>query len=592
MRMWEHKPAISPEMRRRARSVPNNWLLITDPGYDLVRGIPAEAVIGRFRVDARGRITDDYVPNPRYRPAWSAPRARPRPEPPRPQVTQRLRERARRKPNEWLDVPDPRFADRSKVPSHGIIGRYRIDARGEVTDDYEPNPDYRPQTPQAFPPGAAFAPAASGYPASSVPSTNIPATVAVHANTLTTVNGTSPVPPAQPVVAPAVEAKAAQTKAIETGTDQVGADPVEVPREDAMEERFVGSILGGAVGDALGYGIEFLTIDQIRRLHGDRGLADFNHREGPAEISDDTQMTLFTLEGLIRAHIRRRQRGTGDDIRVIQHAYQRWLHTQGRAWAAAGGSFAEDTDGPDGWLVSHRELFATRAPGNTCISALLAFARSDEPAGITRRINDSKGCGGVMRAAPVALWSEDPAEVFDLGATTGALTHSHPSGYLPAGVLAVIVHQLIRGGSLPAAVDTARSLLARWEGHEESLSALDRAIELTGQGRPTPELIAERLGGGWIGEEALAIGLCAALATDNVAEALVLAVNHNGDSDSTGAICGNIAGARYGLTAIPVPWLENLELRQLIETVARDGLREFGQQPPESDDWYTRYPGW
>lgn len=197
-----------------------------------------------------------------------------------------------------------------------------------------------------------------------------------------------------------------------------------------------------------------------------------------------------------------------------------------------------------------------------------------------------------MRAAPVALYGADPAEVFERAAATAALTHGHPSGYLSAGALAVIVHRLLAGADLPAAVATARSVLTRWDGHEEQTRALEVAIDLAAEGRPAPELIADRLGGGWVGEEALAIGVCAALSTDDLADALVVAVNHSGDSDSTGAVCGNIVGAHYDVSAIPRHWLDDLELRDVIETLAHDALREFGPRPPTDAAWYRRYPGW
>lgn len=98
---------------------------------------------------------------------------------------------------------------------------------------------------------------------------------------------------------------------------------------------------------------------------------------------------------------------------------------------------------------------------------------------------------------------------------------------------------------------------------------LDKAL---GLGRPTPELIEAELGQGWVGEEALAIGLLCALRADSLADALLLSVNHSGDSDSTGSICGNLVGARDGVGAIPSHWLSELELREVIERLGEEGL--------------------
>ena len=79
------------------------------------------------------------------------------------------------------------------------------------------------------------------------------------------------------------------------------------------------------------------------------------------------------------------------------------------------------------------------------------------------------------------------------------------------------------------------------------------------------------LGGGWTGEEALAISVyCSLVYPDNFEKAVILAVNHGGDSDSTGAITGNILGLYLGEEAIPAGWLEKLELKEVIRKMAED----------------------
>jgi ADP-ribosyl-[dinitrogen reductase] hydrolase len=310
---------------------------------------------------------------------------------------------------------------------------------------------------------------------------------------------------------------------------------------------------------------------------------------GQGLITDDTQMTLFTLEGLVRAHVADRSGAPAGD--AMQNAYQRWLHTQGVPWERAGGRFAASAPKPDGWLIGEPGLFHQRAPGGTCLSALRAFAAGGEPGSFSHALNDSKGCGGVMRAAPAALWSADLHEVCTIGAAAAALTHSHPSGYLSAGALAVIVRALLDGSALREAIALARQEIQRWDGHSEQLRALDAAVGLADRGRPSPEDIEAELGGGWVGEEALAIAVCVALAADDLADGLLLAVNHSGDSDSTGAICGNILGALHGADALPADWLAALELREVTETLVADALAEFSDTPPElTNEWLRRYP--
>ncbi|WP_285500082.1 ADP-ribosylglycohydrolase family protein [Actinokineospora sp. NBRC 105648] len=358
-------------------------------------------------------------------------------------------------------------------------------------------------------------------------------------------------------------------------------------------ERWLGSLLAGAVGDALGAPVEFLSTHEIRARFGPDGVTGYEEAYGGrGRITDDTQMALFTVEAMIRGHLGRRLMFFEQQpASVVQHAYQRWYHTQGTPWHQAGGSYAMEAE-PDGWLVHERGLHHRRAPGATVLTALKGFAGGAERGTLSHKINDSKGCGAVMRAAPCALWSEDPLDSFVVAAQAGALTHGHPSGYLTAGALAFVVHRLLDGGDLPTALTEVRAELVTWEDSEETVQALDEAVSMAERGKPSPDMLA-KLGGGWVGEEALAIGVCAALVADNLAEGLLIAVNHSGDSDSTGAICGNLLGAVHGLRSIPAEWLEELELREVIERLGRDALVEFSPANSLTDpSWRERYPAW
>jgi ADP-ribosylglycohydrolase len=395
---------------------------------------------------------------------------------------------------------------------------------------------------------------------------------------------------------------------------------------EALRARVRGCLLGGALGDALGAGIEFLDIAGIRRAHGPDGVTGLVPAYGRrGAITDDTQMTLFTAEGLIRAWVRGKERGVGHPPAVVWHAYLRWLHTQGVRAAArpeelpegtdAGGpeqSFTLASEFPDGELVREPFMLARRAPGNTCLAALA----SGRIGTIERPLNDSKGCGGVMRAAPCGLvdgprggdgFRGDPpplAEIFRLGCDVAAITHGHPSGYLPAGVLAAMLHALLRGEPFARALSHATECLWGQARAHETLRALRHAIDLTErQEEPSPENV-ERLGAGWTGEEALAIAVYATLShPQDVRSALLLAVNHSGDSDSTGAICGQILGTILGEGALPGDWLAELEGRETIVRVADDLVDEICDRRPRSggvgfaaepgwEAWQRRYPGW
>jgi ADP-ribosylglycohydrolase len=244
-----------------------------------------------------------------------------------------------------------------------------------------------------------------------------------------------------------------------------------------------GCLLGGAVGDALGAPVEFLSSAEIEREFGPEGIRDFQPAYGRiGAITDNTQMTMFTAEGVLRAFTRGNEKGICHGPTVIYHAYLRWLQTQG----------------------------------------------VNEP------------------AAPYR--SRRPLRV-----------------------------------AVDAAVDSARSM----RGHEETVDALQRASRLAEES-PRSKRALSSLGEGWVAEEALAIAVYCALSwPEDFEEGVALAVNHGGDSDSTGAITGNLLGASLGVDALPSRWLAQLELREEIDAVAHDLLIQY--QP--GDEWWNRYPG-
>jgi ADP-ribosylglycohydrolase len=345
-------------------------------------------------------------------------------------------------------------------------------------------------------------------------------------------------------------------------------------------EHFAGCLLGGAVGDALGYPVEFLSLDQIRAKYGPDGIQDLALIDGKARISDDTQMTMFTAEAILRARARFQDKGIRNVAMVIHRAYLRWLHTQGRrertpfAWGRP--------DKPDdGWLIGLAALHASRSPGATCLTAL----ESGEMGQIDRPLNNSKGCGGVMRVAPIGLyWTGRQA--FDLGCQAAAITHGHPSSYLAGGTFAAIISGIIEGMSLQSAIVDALDLLRTRHGWHECGQSVERAVELAASAAPAAETV-EQLGEGFVAEEALAIAAyCALAAGDDFARGVRLAVNHSGDSDSTGSMTGNILGACLGRRAIPYRWLQAVELGKEIENLADDLLLGWC----DSEAWHERYP--
>lgn len=346
-------------------------------------------------------------------------------------------------------------------------------------------------------------------------------------------------------------------------------------------DKYRGCLFGGAAGDALGYAVEFLSHATITDRYGPRGITEYDLRGGVAEISDDTQMTLFTATGLLLATTRGMTRGImGSYPSYINYSYQDWYRTQSERYPL-GGEYHYS------WLVNVPEFFHRRAPGNTCLSAIESSAYGT----IENPINNSKGCGGVMRVAPIGLYFDGTRhsieEIDRIGAETAALTHGHPLGYIPAAALVHIIHLLLHENSTlnDAVQDMLRSIqcqFARTAYLQDFVDLISRAVSLSRTDIGDLEAIRQ-LGEGWVAEETLAIAVYCALKYENDFDrALIASVNHSGDSDSTGAVTGNILGAHLGLKGIPQKYLENLELKEVILEIADDlyydcKMTEYGE---------------
>lgn len=317
-----------------------------------------------------------------------------------------------------------------------------------------------------------------------------------------------------------------------------------------------GAMIGGAVGDALGYQIEFLrnvTPKMVTRFKGKVGI-----------ISDDTQMTLFTACGLLWRSTRWHLRGIAMlPPDAIYLAYLDWLGTQQRV----------DEHMNVAWIKNVPELNILRDPGMTCINALSSgkMGTLEEP------LNDSKGCGGVMRIAPIALYVNEEV-VGEIAAKTCALTHGHPLAILSAYVLGYIIYYALNDYPVEKAVKMAVRKMRDWtvagvdyEGEKTEITELfNKAMRLAKAEMSDQGAIYE-LGEGWVAEEAVAIAIyCAMKYEDSFEDAIVAAANIDGDSDSTAAITGNIVGAKLGYKKIPDYYKDNVELKDLILELADD----------------------
>lgn len=349
------------------------------------------------------------------------------------------------------------------------------------------------------------------------------------------------------------EVRGVRPGAIETEAQKNHVMNATKPRyDDAFVERMLGCLIGGAVGDGFGYPVEFTSLKDIKKKFGSRGIKKPIFSDEKLVVSDDTQMTLFTLEGLLFSHLQSKDW----DINHIKHtvfaAYSDWLYTQG----------GKPSDRLSGQLAQSKAMHYQRAPGNTCINALKLGMGGD----IDRAINNSKGCGAVMRTAPVGfIPNNNRNNAQRIGETLGALTHGHLDGWLPAGALAGMVERMMQGSSLHEAAHQVIDHLKTYPSGEiarrqRTYPLLTLAEKLISSHKGRSEEAIRLLGQGWTGEEALAIALYATGTAKNFADCIRRAANHDGDSDSTASIAGQLYGVWKGVFAIPHAWVRRIDV--------------------------------
>ena len=227
-----------------------------------------------------------------------------------------------------------------------------------------------------------------------------------------------------------------------------------------------------------------------------------------------------------------------------------------------------------------------------------------------------------MRVAPVALflWAENERiikyhgtpftiKVIDKHAgDSAAITHKHPLGYISAALFVDVLYHLLDTQG-PVTVDmvcdyvsSALSRLTNIYTSKEEAKAFgelwyvsNQAINLAKKDVEDSEAI-RLLGEGWVAEETWAIALyCTLKHLDSFEDAVVASVNHDGDSDSTGAVCGNLMGVVVGYEGIPKKYKTNIEMKDVILAIANDmidgcNIGEYHSAETEDEKkWERRY---
>jgi ADP-ribosyl-[dinitrogen reductase] hydrolase len=287
--------------------------------------------------------------------------------------------------------------------------------------------------------------------------------------------------------------------------------------------RYRGCLLGLAVGDAVGTTVEFQPRGMFPAVTDMTGGGPFHLQ--PGEWTDDTSMALCMAHSLV-------ERG-GFDARDQMERYVRWRR--------------------EGYMSSNGRCFDI---GTTIGAALDRFELTGDPSAGSSDPNTS-GNGGIMRLAPVVLfYHPDRAAALRYAAESSRLTHASPECISSARLLADVIHQALSG--------TAKDDVARRQGDEYAATPKVHAIA---QGDYIRKADDEIRGTGYV-VNSLEAALWSFWHTGTFEQAILRAVNLGDDTDTTAAICGQVAGAFYGEDGIPAHWLDQLAMRGEISTLA------------------------
>jgi ADP-ribosylglycohydrolase len=323
-------------------------------------------------------------------------------------------------------------------------------------------------------------------------------------------------------------------------------------------DKFYGTILGLACGDALGAPTEFMRVPEIHRRFGLDGIRDIAQTNG--RFTDDTQMTVALARGLVDAWEGSKSLDAKPEATLADTRYLMPLIAN---------RFVE-------WSISPKN---NRAPGNTCMAGCRALRNGVnwQEAGVP----ESKGCGAAMRVAPIGLVYWDARTIGRAARASARITHGHRVAGEAAHVAARAVSLLMQGFNpdllIPTLIYEVKADGGLDQDFEELLGRAEEAVRRTLEGRSTPEEVqaTDGLGEAWTADEAVACALyCFLLAHkrgQGYVETVRYGANTDGDSDSIACIAGSFAGAYWGVAGdhgVPAEWIGKIEDAEALSGLA------------------------
>lgn len=303
-----------------------------------------------------------------------------------------------------------------------------------------------------------------------------------------------------------------------------------------IEKKLRGYLFGTACADALGRPVEHLTLEQIKQKYGDKGILELPPN---SPWTDDTQLMLVLARGLLRGA----ELELPELMDKIVKELVLWL------------------DEPD------------LGAGATTKGAALGLK---EGIHWSNSGLNSKTCGSLMRVGIIGfIFRNDPEKLIKAASISGRITHTHPAADATsvAGAYAV---KLALDGVDPR--EMFEPLLEVTQGiSQEFTQALESSYK-TAYSSIVDEEGLKKLGQGWYADETFALAyFCILRYPNDYKKAIQTAVNITGDSDSVAGVAGGILGARLGVDAVPISWIEALKEKEKLEEMVGPLLEKYFQ---------------
>jgi len=301
-------------------------------------------------------------------------------------------------------------------------------------------------------------------------------------------------------------------------------------------DRILGALWGALAGDALGVPVEFQSRETVREnpVTGMRGFG--THRQPAGTWSDDSSLLLCTVESLAHAG--------GLDTADLGERFVRWER--------------------DGYWTPHGDVFDI---GLTTARAISQIASGIPPEGAGGADANSNGNGSLMRIIPIALWFQgDSVEaIAEHAQRASSLTHRHPRSQLACAFYCLLARELLHGASREDGLRAAFDAFSRIYTHTPFAEEMPHFRLLNPEAlEKLPE--TEIASSGYVIHTLLASVWCL-LTSQTFEETLLKAVNLGGDTDTTGTVAGGLAGAYYGMKAIPLFWEQLLARHDDVESL-------------------------